>query len=183
LRDPPQTPLSQAAATSGNGVKFEYQALRCSFVEGLPRVVKTESFSWFALIVLCASSALDVPMFAAGFILIGRHAWSTTGARETILLASLCAAQFLGASFGFALAERVAFRDKKRDHLAIASSLTFLVAFLGGSLSGLMFDLAAMERFPMFRWSTNTIAISTFILLPVTGVVGLVYERRLARTV
>lgn len=59
--------------------------------------------------------------------------------------------------------------------------LTFLVAFLGGAISGLMFDLAAMERFQMFRWSTNIVAISTFILLPAIGIVGLVYERRLGR--
>ncbi len=120
-------------------------------------------------------------MFAVGFILIGRDAWNTTGARETMLMAGLCAAQFLGASIGLAVAERVAFREKKQDQLEIASSLTFPVAFLAGIMSGLAFDLPAMERFAMFRWSTNTIAISTFILLPVTGVAGLVSSRRLRR--
>jgi|SRR5579863_7520164 len=120
-------------------------------------------------------------MFAVGFALIGRDVWATTGARETMLMAALCAAQFLGTSIGFAFAERVAFREKKCDHLWIASSLTFLVAFFGGIMSGLMFDLAAMLRFPMFRWSTNIMALSQFILLPITGIAGLVYAERLRR--
>ena len=49
-----------------------------------------------------------------------------------MLMAGLCATQFLGASIGFVSAERVAFREKKPDQLQIASLLTFPVAFFGG---------------------------------------------------
>ncbi len=145
--------------------------------------MKTESFWWFALVILCASSTLNFPMCSIGFLLIGRNVWATTGARETLLMAGLCALQFLGASIGFAIAERVTFREKKPDHLWIASFLTFLVAFFGGAVNAILFDLPHMLRFAIFRWSTNIMAISTFVLLPVTGVVGLVYARRLGRSV
>ena len=120
-------------------------------------------------------------MLAVGFILIGRDAWSTTGARETVLMAGLCAAQFLGASIAFVFLERVAFREKKPDQLQIASLLTFPVAFFGGMMSGLLFDLVHMLWFPIFRWSTNIMALSQFILLPVTGIAWLVYAERLRR--
>ena len=163
-------------------VQFERSTHAVLFYRGMSqKLLKTDSVWWWALVFLCASCSLNVPMCAVGFALVGRDVWDTTGARETMLVAGLCAAQFLGASVGLAVAERVAFREKKQDQLEIASLLTFPVAFMAGIMSGLAFDLPAMERFAMFRWSTNTIAISTFILLPVTGVAGLVYAYRLHR--
>ena len=96
--------------------------------------MKIKSFWWWALVILCASSALDGPIFLLGLgPLVGwpgfefaRH----VGDETTKLVIAL---QFLGAAIGFAIAEAIALRQKKVWRLYVACVLTFptaLMAFL-----------------------------------------------------
>jgi len=143
--------------------------------------MKTESFWWWALVIFCASSALNVPAYLIGFLLIGRAALNTDNTNEIMLMAGLCALQFLGAAIGFAFAERIAFRQKDQGRLVIASFVIFPVALVGALFNGLLLDIPKMEWFRIFQWCQNIVFASTFCLLPLTGVAGLLSARRLRR--
>jgi hypothetical protein len=128
--------------------------------------VKTKSFCWWALVILCASSALDFPLFLLGFgPLVGLprlwFGWETPlrfDPEEINLINHLEAFEYLGALLGFYLAQEIAFRDENRRRLFVASLLTFPVGFMG--------FLGMMEI-------VNLIYVLSTVLLFVVGVRGL----------
>jgi hypothetical protein len=83
--------------------------------------MKTTNFWWWALVILCASSALDGPIFllglgpSVGLPGLG-FAWPIHFDAERIQL--LIALEYLGAVLGFAAAEEIVFCEKNRERLS-----------------------------------------------------------------
>jgi len=130
-------------------------------------VVKTKGFWWWTLVILCASSALDGPIFLLGFgPLVGLprlwFAWETPlrfDPEEINLINQLEAFEYLGTLVGFYFAQEIAFREENRRRLFVASLLTVPV--------GLMGILGMMEI-------VSLIYILSTVLLFVLGFRGLV---------
>ena len=91
-------------------------------------------FWWFALVLICASSAWDGPIFLLGLgPLVGWPGFEFARHVGHPTIERVIALQFLGTAIGFAVAERIAFCQKKSRYLFFASVLTFptaLMAFL-----------------------------------------------------
>ncbi len=147
--------------------------------------MKTEifwSFWWFT-VAFCASSILNIPMYLIGFLLLGKAAFKTDDTNKIMLMAGLCALQYIAVSVGFAFAERFAYRQKNSGMLVITSIITFPVGFISGMWNALLFDIPSMESLAMYRWFQNIAFISVFLFLPLTGAVGLVSAGHLRRKI
>jgi len=130
------------------------------------QVEAVTGFWWFALVLICASSALDGPICLLGLgPLVGWSGFEFARHVGDEITKLVIALQFLGAAIGFAIAEGIAFRQRKFRHLFVASVLTFPAAFM-----------AFLNTLEVDNW----ILLVSIVFLLADGAVGLMSATKIS---
>ena len=116
--------------------------------------------------LICASSALDGPICLLGLgPLVGWSGFEFARHVGDEITKLVIALQFLGAAIGFAIAEGIAFRQRKFRHLFVASVLTFPAAFM-----------AFLNTLEVDNW----ILLVSIVFLLADGAVGLMSATKIS---